>query len=134
MNQIQVSPLLRFALRLDGIGSFLAGVLTCVWQAPLAAMVGTSLLPVQAIGLFMLAYGLLISWLSTRLTLVKPVVWVLVIGNFLWAIDSVWLAWSGLITPSSAGVLLLLVQAGLVAVFAQLQYLGLQRSPGLQPA
>ena len=128
MSTIIPSPLLRFALRLDGWASALAGLLTCLLRPALTPLLGAPPSWVMGLGLFMLGYGLLIGWSAGRKRLPSTLVWSLVIGNGMWVAASVALAWSSWIDPTALGRTLILVQAGLVFVFAELEYLGLRRS------
>ena len=128
MSTLQVSPLLRFALRLDAVATAatgaamagLAGTLEPLLQLP-ANLLG-------AAGLFCLAYAAVIGVLSLRATLPRWAVWTVVIGNALWALECAALTFVGGLSPSALGIAFLLVQAVVVFGFAELQYLGLKRS------
>ncbi len=134
MRQITVSPLLRAALLLDGVVSASAGLLTLASLSQLAPEVGFGTTATAALGWFMLAYGALTGWLSSRPQLAVGIVWAIVIGNLLWVVDSVVLTFSGWIAPTTVGIVLLLGQAFAVALIAELQYLGLRRSHALAAA
>ncbi len=129
MSHITPSPLLRSALRLDAVASAAVGLLTCLLARPLDEVIGAPPAWVLGIGLFMLAYGVIIGLLSARPRLARGAVWFIVIGNTLWALESVLLTFSGWITPGTLGVALLLTQAAVVALFAELQFIGMRRSP-----
>lgn len=131
MYTLTPSPLLRFALRLDGVASFVLGSLTCVGYLSLEPVLGASAGVIFALGAFMLAYGATMSWLSTRARIDQRLVWIVAIGNLIWAIDSVLLAGSDWIAPTTLGFALILGQAVAVAGFAALQYLGLRQSRAL---
>ena len=128
MTRVNVSPLLRFALRLDAIASLSVGALSVALARPLDGVVGAPPAWVLGAGLFMLGYGAVVGWLGTRPALPRWAVWTIVIGNALWALDSAVLAFSGWIAPGTLGLVLILAQAAVVALFAELQYLGLRRS------
>jgi len=128
MYSIQPSPLLTFGLRIDGVGSFAAAAISLATAQALQVAVGTSMAAVQAVAIFMLVYGLLIGYASTRSALDSRLVWAVVVGNAGWVIGSVLLTYSSWITPNGLGQAVLLGQAALVAVFVVLQYLGLKRS------
>ena len=76
-------------------------------------------------------YGVTIGWVSTRNRIDTRLLWVVIIGNLVWAIDTALLGVSGWISPQTLGLVLLLAQALAVAVFAELQYLGLRQSRAL---
>ncbi len=134
MNALTVSPLLRFALRLDALGSASAGVLASLLASPLATTLGVDPQRVLAVGVFMLGYGALVGWLGLHSRLPLAWVWSVVIGNSLWVLASVALVFSDWIAPTAVGLALVLTQAAAVAVFAELQYLGLRRSLVQTPA
>lgn len=134
MSTLTLSPLLRFALRLDAVASAGVGALTCLGLQPLHVLLGAPSAWVLGLGLFMLAYGLAMGWLSTWQRLDTRLLWVVVVGNLAWAVDSVLLAASGWISPQMLGLALLLGQAVAVAVIAELQYLGLRQSQALARA
>lgn len=134
MHTLTPSPLLRFALRLDGAASFVLGILTCVGYLALKPIFGASAGAIFAIGSFMLGYGATIGWLSTRARIDQRLVWIVAVGNLIWAIDSVLLAGSNWIAPTTLGLALILGQAVAVAGFAALQYLGLRQSRALVAA
>jgi hypothetical protein len=128
MAMIVPSPLLRFALRLDGSASALAGLLVCMIRPALTPLLGAPPDWIFGLGVFMLCYGLLIAWTAGRSRLATTLVWSLVIGNALWVVASIVLAFSSWIDPTRLGQAVILAQAALVAVFAELEYLGLRRS------
>lgn len=130
-RRIRVSPLLRLALRLDALMSLAAGAATLALASALAAEVGAPTAAVTALGAFMLAYGLLAGVLGACRQLPRWLVLVVVIGNALWALDSLLLFATGWIDPSRVGVVLIVSQALLVALVSALQGAGLQRSEGL---
>lgn len=134
MSTLKLSPLLRFALRLDAVASAGVGALTCLGLQPVHALLGAPAAFVLGAGVFLLAYGAAIGWLSTRERLDTRLVWAVIVGNLVWSVDSVLLAASGWISPATLGMVLLLGQAFAVAVFAELQYLGLRQSRALADA
>ena len=128
MATIIPSPLLRFALRLDGWVSALAGLLTLLLRPALTPLLGAPPDWIFGLGVFMLSYGVLIGWAAGRSQLATALVWTLVIGNGVWVVASVVLAFSHWIDPTALGQVVILAQAAAVAVFAELEYLGLRRS------
>lgn len=134
MAILTLSPLLRFALRLDGVASAMVGALTLIGVSPVSSWVGAPGAAVLGAGVFLLAYGAAIGWLSTRVRLDTRLVWAVIVGNLIWVADSVLLAGSDWISPGALGLMLLLGQAVAVALFAELQYLGLRQSRARVPA
>jgi hypothetical protein len=130
-RQILVSPLLRLALRLDALISLAAGAATLALPSSVAAEVGAPSAAVTAVGVFMLGYGLLAGVLGACRRLPRWLVLVVVVGNAVWAIDSLLLFATGWIGPSPFGVALIVAQAVLVAFLSALQGAGLRRSERL---
>jgi hypothetical protein len=128
MHALTPSPLLRFALRLDGVVSSAAGVATCSQFASLSGVLGAPAEVVLRIGAFMLIYGVTIGWISTRAQVDQRLTWFVAVGNLIWAIVSVLLTATHWIAPTTSGIALILGQALIVAGFAALQYLGLRQS------
>ncbi|WP_436764421.1 hypothetical protein [Streptosporangium sp. V21-05] len=105
-----------FALALAVAATPLAGLLAL--PEPLVRWAGIGLLPVVAF----------IAYLATRPVPPRGGVWALIALNALWAVDSVFLLFTGWVDPNPLGVAFVLAQGLLVGVFAELQYLGLRRS------
>lgn len=115
MSTTRTSPFLRKALLALAAGGLadLLGV-----PAGLPRWAGIALLPFAA----------LLAFLATRERLARPVVWAVIAANLVWAVDSILLLFVGWIEPTVPGVAFIVAQAAVVAVFAELQWLGLRRS------
>lgn len=118
------SPLLRFAIRLDGVCSLLAGLATLGGVGLVARLLGLAEPATLGLGLFTAAYGGLLLWLGGQ-----PRVWavlptLLSYGNGAWAVLSVVATALGWLGVGPAGQALMLGQAALVGLFAVLQGLG----------
>lgn len=72
--------------------------------------------------------------MSTRRRLPAAGVWTVVIGNLGWAAGCIELAFAAGQKTTPTGVGFLVVQALAVVVFAEIQFLGLRRSPVVGPA
>lgn len=126
--RLSPSPLLRFAIRLDGVCSLLAGLATLGGAGLVASLLGLSVAATFGLGLFMAGYGSLLLWLG-----VQPRLWavlppLLSYGNGAWAVLSVIATALGGLGVGPAGQALMLGQAALVGLFAALQGLGGRRS------
>lgn len=130
-RQILVSPLLRLALRLDALISLAVGAATCALATPMAAELGLGAGWMLALGLFMLAYGVVIGALGGRPRLPRWLGLTLAIGNALWALDCLLLYASGWLSPSGTGIALIAAHAVGAALLALLQGAGLRRSERL---
>lgn len=119
---------LRNVLILDAIATGATGLLLTFFSSfltPLLRVPGELLFYA---GLVLLPYAALVGWLATREALARWSVWAVIVTNVLWAVDSVLLAMSGWIEPTALGYAFIVVQALVVAGFAELQFLGLRRS------
>lgn len=127
MSLIDHPAFLRTILRIDAATCVATGLLMTagadlvsgITQIPSALLMtaGASLLPIAA---FMaITAGRVPGW--------RLGVWFVILGNVGWVLASVWLLVGGAISPNALGVAFILFQAGAVAAFAALEYLGLQR-------
>ncbi|WP_198371052.1 hypothetical protein [Roseomonas rosulenta] len=129
MTTIPTAGLLRTALRLDAAMSAASGVALVAAARPIAAATALPAPLLLACGLFLLPYAALLAWCAARDALPRWLVWLLVAGNLLWAVECAALPLLGLVAPSGWGIAFLAVQAVAVAVFAELYILALRRAP-----
>lgn len=99
---------------------FAAGPLATLLELPrpLRLISGGILLPIAAY----------IAWVATRKQLSSLMAWLVVPGNTLWAAASAALVLSGWLSPNALGQGFVIVQAVVVALFAELEYVGLRRA------
>lgn len=128
MTTIHPSPLLRQALIADAATTAACGLLMLMAASPLSDLLGLPEALLRAAGTILLPYAALIGFLGTRERLHKPVVWAVLIGNGLWAADSLLLLASGWVAPTSAGYAFVVAQALVVLMYAEFQFVGLRRS------
>jgi hypothetical protein len=121
-TEVRKDDLLRFALKLDGVGSGGLGLLALLIDLPLGLPRGL----VVGLGVFLVAYGIGVFLLGVRP--VRPLVAVVVIGNSLWVVDSFLTAFAGWFPVTGLGVFVIVAQAFAVVCFIALQVLGLRRS------
>lgn len=85
--------------------------------------------PVLRIGGFMLlGCAAFIGWVASRPQPPRLLVWTIVAGNALWALESVVMLWSGWLQPNSLGAAFVLAQALAVAAIAELEHIALRRA------
>jgi hypothetical protein len=123
------TPFLRRVLLLDAAATGMTGLLMTFFAATLAGLLELPNALLFYAGLILLPYALLVAWLARRDTLPRWAIWVVIVTNVLWGIDSVLLVMSGWVEPNGLGYAFVAVQALVVVAFAELQYLGLRRSP-----
>ena len=72
--------------------------------------------------------ALVVGWLSSRAELSRAAVMTIVVLNALWVVESVLLLLSGWVSPTTLGIAFVLFQAAVVAVLAELQFVGQRRA------
>lgn len=126
------SPLLRFAIRLDGVCSLLAGLATLGGAGLVARWLGLAEPATLGLGLFMAGYGGLLLWLGAQRRVWALLPPMLSYGNGAWAVLSVVATAMGWLGVGLTGQAVMIGQALLVALFALLQGLGGRRSSPAQ--
>lgn len=120
--------LLRFALTLDGVATGANGVLYLAGAPLLDGWLGLPTEMLMAVGAFLIVYAALVLRLATRPAMPRAAVAAVIAANLLWAVDSLIALALDWFTPTTAGQVLIAVQAVLVAGLAALQYVGLKQS------
>ena len=129
MRFVVSSPLLRNVLIVDGAFSAASGITLAVGATPLAAAFGLPHGLVLGVGIFCLVYAIIVGSMGLAPALPRGLVWLVVGGNALWAIESI--ALLAQTSPTTLGVATVVAQATVVAALAAGQWVGLKRS---QPA
>src|SRR5690606_11006854 len=120
--------LLRFALRIDAAGSGALGLLGLAAAAPLADLTGMTAGELVGTGAFLVGYALVLVLLAARPVIPRAGARTVVGGNTLWVLGSVGAVVAGRDALTPFGVSLVLVPAAALAVFVELQWLGLCRA------
>ena len=128
MMTIQSSPLLRQALVADATTSAAFGLMMLIGAGALSGSFGLPEMLLRIAGLVLLPYAAFIGWLGLREHIHKAVALAVVLGNALWAADSLLLLMSGWVAPTSAGYAFVIAQALVVLMYAEFQFVGLRRS------
>lgn len=118
--------LLRPVLRLDAAASGALGV-AAAGAGVLDTLLGLPADLLRGVGVFLVVYAVGLVVLAARPRIPRPAMWLVVLGNSAWVLASLGLAvglWS---TMTVLGLVVVLAQAGAVAVFADLQYAALRR-------
>ena len=130
MMNVHPSPLLRQSLLADASTSAAFGLLTLIGAGPLGHLLGLPDMLLRVSGAVLLPYAGVLAYLGLRDQVNRMVVWIIIIGNGLWAADSLLLLASGWVTPTPAGYAFVIAQALAVLMYAEFQYVGLRRSGG----
>jgi hypothetical protein len=124
------TPLLRLALKLDAIVTGANGTAYLIAAGPLGDLLGLSPALLRGTGAFLVAFAAAVWLTATRRSISRPAVYAIVAANAIWAVDSIVAAIAGWGTPDTAGTVWIVLQAIVVAFFAELQLAGLRRKDG----
>ena len=122
------SALLRRALLTDATLTALTGIALLVAAGPLSTLLSLPTTLLRTSGLIFVSFAALVGWLGTRLRVHRPLVFVVIAVNALWALDSVLLLFTGWVTPTALGEFFVIAQALFTAVMAEVEFIGLRRS------
>ena len=125
---IRVSNFLRYVLFADAATCLACGLLLSFGGTFLQSVLG---LPVDIMfyaGLSLLPFAAFLLYAATRKSVSKTVIWLIIGLNFLWTIDSFLLLISGSVAPTVFGYVFVIFQAVGVAVFADLEFIGLRKA------
>jgi len=125
---IQSSPLLRQALVADATTSAAFGLMMLIGAGALSGIFGLPEILLRIAGLALLPYAAFIGRLGLRENINRAVALAVVLGNVLWAADSLLLLVGGWVTPTSAGYAFVIAQALVVLMYAEFQFVGMRRS------
>lgn len=128
MNTILPSSLLRTGLRLDAVLSLAAAVAVVLLLEPLTSVFGVAREHLIGSVAFMVGWAAITGWMGAQPRLPVWSVWLSISVNIEWAVASLLLPSLGWISPTPIGWGVLIAQMAGVLLFAELQWLGLQRS------
>jgi hypothetical protein len=121
------SAFLRYVLFADALVSGATGALMAGAAGVLEPSLQVPAPLLRIAGLALLPYAAFVAVLARRDGLPAGAVWAVVACNAIWAVDCVALLFTGWIDPTLLGVAFILMQALVVAAFAELQVIGLRR-------
>jgi hypothetical protein len=127
MSYTGVSSFLRRVLIADGAISGATGLLMLLGADFLGGLLGLPTALLRYAGLSLIPFAAFVLYMSRQETLSTASVWFVIALNTAWVAASVLLLVSGLIDPTALGYAFIVVQAIAVAVFVELQYVGLRR-------
>jgi hypothetical protein len=120
-------PLLRLALKLDAIVTGANGAAYLIAAGPLGDLFGLSPALLRGAGVFLIAFSAAVYLTATRPSIPRPAVYAIIAANAVWAADSIVAAIAGWGSPETIGTVWIVMQAIVVAGFAELQLTGLRR-------
>ncbi len=129
MALTNLSLFLRRVLLADAIISGTSGLVLMLFAESLQGLLGVPATLLRYSGISLLPFAALLIYLSSRNNLSRPIIWVIIACNALWAIDSILLLLTNWVEPTTLGYTFIIAQALIVATLAEAQYVGLKKSP-----
>lgn len=127
MNRLSQFLSLRGALLLDAVASGATALLMLIGGGVLAGLLGLPGDLLRGAGLVLVPYVAMVIIVGARPDISRSAVWLVIVANAVWAIASFVLMFSGWIAPTALGYAFIAAQALVVALFGELQYVGLRR-------
>jgi hypothetical protein len=124
----RLSSFLRQRLLADAVITGATGLVMFFGAGVLARLLELPEALLRYAGLALLPFVAYVAYVATREHVHRPAVWAVILLNALWVAASIVLLLSGWVAPNALGVVFVVVQALAVAVFADIQYLGVRRS------
>jgi hypothetical protein len=122
------SSLLRRALLADATLTSIAGVVLVLAASPLGVFLDLPAAMLQIAGLIFIPFGAFAGWVGTRPRVHRPLVFVVIAVNALWAVDSVLMLLTRWVETTPIGELFVIGQAVVVAAIAEIEFIGLRHS------
>lgn len=127
MRSHQPSKILRLALVVDALASGASGLLLLFGAGLVAPWLALPEALLRAAGLILVPFVAFVAVLALRSLLPVVAIYAVIAGNLLWIAASALLLGSGLVAPSPLGYAFVIAQAAAVAVFAEMQLVGVRR-------
>ena len=122
------STLLRRALLADATLTSVAGIVLVLAANPLGVFFDLPAAMLQIAGMIFIPFGAFAGWLGTRPRVLRTLVFVVIVLNALWALDSALLILTRWVETTPIGEFFVLGQAVIVAAIAEVEFIGLRRS------
>lgn len=129
MTKLMSHPnFLRNVLLADAVTSAGCGVAMLAGAGMLEPVLGLPGMLLRYAGISLLPFAAMVAFIATRAHLSRGAVWVVIILNVAWALESLLLLVSGWVAPTILGYGFVLFQAIVVAAFAELEFFGVRRA------
>ena len=120
---------LRNVMLADAASCVGTGALQVMFAAPLAQLLHLPGPLLAGTGWFLIAYAAVAGFVATRQPVPRGWVALFAAGNVAWAIMCIGVLANGALAPTALGIAWVLVQAVVVVVLADLQWMGIRRYP-----
>lgn len=119
---------LRRVLVADAVVSGATGLWMAVGAGFFSSLLNLPEALLRNAGWFLIPYGVVVGYLGIQSTPARPAVWAVIIANTLWVLGSLLVLLLGWVQPNALGYGFVIFQAVVVALLAELQYIGLRRA------
>jgi hypothetical protein len=116
---------LRNVLWADAVTSAASGLMMVAGAGMLESLLGLPSVLTREAGLVLLPFAVLVAVVATRAQISAAAVWTIIIVNAAWTIGSIGLLLGGL-APTVLGYAVVIAQALMVAILAELEYAGVR--------
>ena len=131
MTSIRASSFLRRVLIVDALISGASGVAMFALADVFASLLQLPVDLVREAGIILLPFAAFVGFVASRQEPARLAVWAIIAMNILWVVDSILLLFSGWVAPNVLGYVFVIAHAAMVLVLADLEYMGLKRSPAV---
>lgn len=131
MNPTRPFTFLRGVLLVDALSSGAMGLALLTFAPAFERLLQLAAELLREAGVVLLPFAAFVGFLASRAQPNRAAVWAVIVINAIWVVDSVLLLFTGWVQPNALGIAFILAQAAAVAVFADLQYLGLRKTRAL---
>lgn len=125
MQQLFGRYSLRSSLLLDAAFCAIAGLLMLVAAPQFGDLFNLPEELLRGIGIFPIPYVAFLAIIATRDPISPVAAWTVIVINLIWTAASFILLLSGQVDPNTVGVAFVIVQALVVALFAEVEFVGL---------
>lgn len=125
---VAITPFLRTALAIDATASGVSGLLFTFAASFIADWMALPVGLVFWIGIFMFPWTALLATAARQAILSRVALMGIIAVNALWVVASFGIMLGGVVDPTTLGIAFITVQAIGVAVFAELQFVGMRRA------
>jgi hypothetical protein len=128
LDDVRPSVFLQRVLAADAATCVATGLLMLFGAGALEPWLGIPPTLMRYAGASLLPIAAFFAYVATRESSPRVLVWAVIAGNAAWSFDSIALLFTGWIAPTALGIAFIMAQALVVALFAELEYVGLRRS------
>jgi hypothetical protein len=122
---------LRAALLIDAVASGLTAVLLVAGADALRDWLGLPVALMREAGLILVAYVAFVVIVATRAQIAAGAVWAIIACNAIWTLASFAILETGMVAPTTLGVVFVIGQALAVLALGALQFVALRRPQAL---